>query len=153
MHAVAMETLDEYLAGALNPAKRKTVEAHLTDCESCRERVEGLREISGLFEALRSEEAFDASPGFYAGVMRRVETQASAAPMTGLLTFDLLFARRMAFSCLLMLTVLGSFLLVRETSYHATLSPEAIMAQQNSPAFGSGQGDNNMLITLTSYER
>jgi hypothetical protein len=48
---------------------------------------------------------------------------------------------------------LGSFLFTRETRFSSSLSPAAVMAQQNLPVFDSGTGRDNMLITLTSYEQ
>ena len=34
MHAVIVDCLEEYLAGALNPADERAVEAHLVSCGS-----------------------------------------------------------------------------------------------------------------------
>jgi hypothetical protein len=50
------------------------------------------------------------------------------------------------------LAVLGSYLVTRETGYAGGPSPEAVMAQQNSPAFDSASAPDNMLVTLTAYE-
>ena len=53
---------------------------------------------------------------------------------------------------MLTLALLGGFLVSRETGNPSLPSPEAVMAQQNSPAFDSQPGADNMLVTLTDYE-
>jgi predicted anti-sigma-YlaC factor YlaD len=37
MHAVVMESLEEFLAGALDPATQREIETHLGTCQVCRE--------------------------------------------------------------------------------------------------------------------
>ena len=65
---------------------------------------------------------------------------------------NLAFGRRLVFASLLTLAVLGGYLVSRETQYTAGPSPEAILAQQNSPAFDTASAEDNMLVTLTAYE-
>ena len=72
MHAVVMESLEGYLAGTLEPAEERAIEAHLIACDSCREEIRGIQDVSQLFGSLRSEEVFESSPGFLTGVMRQV---------------------------------------------------------------------------------
>ena len=59
----------------------------------------------------------------------------------------------MVFASLLTLAVLGGYLVSRETDSVGAVSPEALLAQQDSPAFTSGPAQDNMLVTLTAYER
>ena len=153
MHAVLLDRLEEYLAGTLTPAARQAFETHLTHCESCREEIDGLKEVAGLFESLRSDETLSPSPAFYSKVMGQVEEHRSMPSLSNLFTLDAVFGRRLAYSCLLTITVLVGFLLTRETRFSSALSPEAVMAQQNLLVFDSGTGRDNMLITLTSYEQ
>ena len=153
MHAVLLDRLEEYLAGTLTPAARQTFETHLTRCESCREEIDGLKEITGLFESLRSDETLTPSPAFFSKVMGQVEERRSTPSLSDLFNLDVVFGRRLAYSCLLTITILAGFLFTRETRFSSSLSPEAVMAQQNLPVFDSGTGRDNMLITLTSYEQ
>ena len=67
MHAVVMESLEEYLSGTLEPAAQREIEAHLNICASCREEIRSMQEVSQMFLTLRSEEALEASAGFYRG--------------------------------------------------------------------------------------
>ena len=153
MHAVLLDRVEEYLAGTLTPAARQAFETHLTHCESCREEVDSLKDIAGLFASLRSDETPTPSPAFYSKVMTQVEESRRAPAFSGLFNLDVVFGRRLAYSCLLTIAVLGSFLFTRETRFSSSLSPAAVMAQQNLPVFDSGTGRDNMLITLTSYEQ
>ncbi len=157
MHAAVMENLEEYLSGSLNPADRQSIEAHLEQCEMCREEVAAMEDVSLLFGVLRSGEAPEPVPGFYARVMERVEEQSPARgagrpSLANLFAFDLAIGRRLAFASLLTLAILGTFLVSRETGYNPTLSPASIMAQQESPSFDSAPGHDAMLLTLTTYE-
>ncbi|HJT89573.1 MAG TPA: zf-HC2 domain-containing protein [Bryobacteraceae bacterium] len=152
MHAVVMESLEEYLAGTLEPAARRNLETHLSTCGFCREEVRSMQEVSQCFGALRTEEVFDPVPGFYARVMQQVGEQQQAPSLSGLFALNFAFGRRLVFASLLTLAVLGSYLVSRETSYSPGPSPEAVMAQQESSSFDSAPGQDNMLVTLTAYE-
>jgi anti-sigma factor RsiW len=152
MHAVVMQGLEEYLSGALEPAAHREIEAHLEVCAACRSDVRGMQEISQCFGSLRIEEAVIPPAGFYARVMERVGEQSSVPSVAGLLGLDFAFGRRLVFASLLTLAVLGSYLVSRETAYPGGPTPEAVMAQQDSPAFDSAPAPDNMLVTLTAYE-
>jgi anti-sigma factor RsiW len=154
MHAVMMENLEEYLAGTLDPVALGDIEAHLGTCRMCREEIQGMREVTQLFGCLRPEEteAWDAAPGFYARVLAQVSQRKTAPSFANLFALDLAFGRRLVFASLLTLAVLGGYLVSRETAYSAGPSPEAILAQQNAPAFETARAEDNMLVTLTAYE-
>jgi len=154
MHAVVMSGLEEYLSGVLEPAGEREIEAHLNTCPMCREEIRSIQDISQLFVSLRSEEVSEPSPRFFAGVMRELGERRAAAPsFAGFFGLDLAFARRVAFASLLTLAVLGGYLVSRETGIPGGPSPEAVMAQQDSPSFDSAPARDNMLVTLTAYER
>ncbi len=148
-----MESLEEYLSGALEPAAQREIEAHLSACELCRDGVAEMREISHLFDTLRPDEILEPAPGFYSRVMQQVGERKTVPAFAGLFSLDLAFTRRLVFASLMTLAVLGSYLVSRETGYRGGPSPEAVMAQQNSPTFDSVSAQDNMLITLTAYER
>jgi anti-sigma factor RsiW len=146
-----MESLEEYLAGTLEPAERRTVEAHLSVCGLCREEMRSMQDISQLFVSLRAEESYEPSPGFCAGVMERVGERRAVPTFTGFFGTNLAFGRRLVFASLLIVAVLGTYLVSRERD-QGNPSPEAVLAQQNSPDFDSQSGEDNMLVTLTAYE-
>jgi anti-sigma factor RsiW len=158
MHAVVIENLEDYLAGALEPAEMRKIEAHLNACEDCREEMSGIQEVSQLFGSLRGpgpevDPEWQPSAGFYAGIVHRVEEQTVRPSFAGLFSLDLLFGRRLVFASLVMLAVLGSYLVTRETGYSTGPSPDTIMAEQNSPSFDSAPAHDNMLVTMTAYEQ
>ena len=103
MHPVVMDSLEEYLSGALEPAVLRDVEAHLSRCRMCREEVLSMQDFSHLMNSLRSEESWEPSPGFLAGVMRQVGERETAPSFAGLFSLDLAFGRRLVFASLLML--------------------------------------------------
>jgi len=152
MHSVVMESLEEYLSGTLKPAAHRDIEAHLSICEPCRQEVAGMREISQLFGVLVPEEAVEAAPGFYEKVAKRVGGRKAVPAFASFFSLDLAFGRRMVFASLLMLAALGSYLVSREGAYPTGASPEAVMAQQDSPAFETAPAHEAMLATMTTYE-
>lgn len=152
MHAVVMESLEEYLSGTLKPAALRDIEAHLSSCERCRQEVAGMQEVSQWFGALKAEEALTPAPGFYAKVMREVGNRQAVPSFAGFFALDFAFGRRLVFASLLTLAALGSYLVSYESEYPTGLSPEAVMAQQDAPAYDTAQAQENMLATMTTYE-
>jgi anti-sigma factor RsiW len=153
MHAVVMDSLEEYLAGVLELAPLRDIEAHLETCKLCREQVAGMRHISALFDTLKPAALAPMAPmGFYARVLQQVGGRKPAPTFWSFFAMDLAFGRRLAFTCLLTLAVLGSYLVTRETGEPAMQSPEMIMAQQDTPSLDSTRAHEAMLATLTSYE-
>lgn len=152
MHSVVMENLEEFLAGTLEPAEHQAVAAHLSSCELCREEVHGMQSVSLLFGSLRTETVFEPAPGFYARVMQRAEVSKPAPFFAGIFGLNGLFGRKLVFSSLLTLGILGGYLMVRESSYTTGPTPDAVMAEQTQAAFDSAPAPESMLITLTHYE-
>ena len=153
MHAVVMDSLEEYLSGAIEPSAQRAIEAHLHDCGPCRDEVRSMQDVSHLFGSLRTEESFEPSPIFTASVMQHVADLKPQPTFAGLFALDFAFGRRLVFSSLLTLAVLGGFLATREAQYSAGPSPDAILAQQEFPSFDSAATQDNMLVTLTAYEQ
>jgi len=154
MHAVVMDSLEEFLAGSLKPAAQREIEAHLASCDTCREEIGSMQEVSQLFLSLRPAEAVVdvPAPGFYARVMEQVSERQAVPSVANVFGLGFAFGRQLIFASLLTLAVLGSYLVMRESGYAAGPSPEAVMAQQESPAFDSAPAQDNMLVTMTAYE-
>jgi anti-sigma factor RsiW len=153
MHAVIVESLEEYLCGALDIVGRRAIEAHLDGCERCREELAEMRDLSRIFGSLQNEEVVTPSPAFYAGLMIQMEGL-KPAPATGFGSWfglDFAFGRKLVFASLLTMAVAGAYLATRETSFAVAVSPNFVMAQQDSPAFESAPAHDNMLVTLAAY--
>lgn len=56
-HGSLRESLGAYVLGALDPAERATVEAHLGTCAACRDEVAALAALPPLLQRLTREEA------------------------------------------------------------------------------------------------
>ena len=152
MHAVVMDSLEDYLSGTLKPAEKREFEAHLNVCAPCREEVAAMQEISLCFGALETREELQPAPGFYAQVRRQIGNRHAVPAFAGLFALDFAFGRRLVFASLLTLAVLGTWLVSSETDYQTGLSPAAVMAQQDSPSFDSTTPQDAMLVTMTTYE-
>jgi hypothetical protein len=106
-----------------------------------------------MFVSLRPVEVFEPAPGFYSRVVERVGRSKPAPWFAGLLGFDMAFGRRLVFASLLLMAAMGSYLVTHESGVQVGPSPEAILAQQNAPAFETARAEDNMLVTLTAYEQ
>lgn len=154
MHAVIFVKLEEYLGGRLEPAELRDIETHLSACGACREEIRGMQDVSQWLGALLADEAetWDIAPGFTAKVLEQVGRRKPVPAFASFFALHLEFGRRSVFASLLMLAVVGGYLVSHESHYSAGPSPEAILAQQNSPGFEAASAENNMLATLTAYE-
>jgi anti-sigma factor RsiW len=153
MHAVVMESLEEFLAGTLEPVERHAIEAHLGACAGCREEIRGMEDVSLLFGSLRIAEPLEPAPGFTAKVMQQVAETKAAPAWSSFFPFDPAIGRRMVYSCLLVLVAMGTYIVSSERSYTSEPMPDAVMAQQTQPSFGADPAPESMLVTLANYER
>lgn len=153
MHAVVVESLEEFLAGTLEPVERRAIEAHLGGCVACRDELQAMEDMNLLFGSLRPREAVEPAPGFYARVMQQVEQPKAASGWGGFFALDPTWGRRLAFSCLLALVAMGTYLVSSERNYTSEPMPDAVMAQQDTPTFDSAPAPDSMLVTLANYER
>jgi anti-sigma factor RsiW len=106
MHKPVEDGLEDYLSGRTASDSRAAFDAHLDECEECRELVGLLREQSELFGSLRApEEEMSPAPGFYARVMDRIEAQSARSPWS--IFIEPLFARRLVYASLAMAALLA----------------------------------------------
>jgi anti-sigma factor RsiW len=153
MHAVVMESLEEFLAGTLEPSERSSIEAHLGNCAACREELQGMEDLSLLFGSLRPQEEIEPPPGFYARVAAQIAERNAAPSWNNFFALDPAWGRRLVFSCLLVLAAMGTYLVSSERAYSSGPMPDAVMAQQTQPSFDSAPASESMLVTLASYEQ
>jgi anti-sigma factor RsiW len=153
MHGEVARSLEEYLSGTLKPEGRKAVEVHLEVCKRCRGEMAGMVEVAALLSELRAPEAIAPRPGFYGRVMARVGDRQPEPNFMGWFGMDLAFGRRLAFSSLLVLAALGSFLTFQERAFVGGPSPESIIGQESALSLAAAPARDSMLVTLTAYER
>ena len=154
MHQTIQDGLEDFLAGGPDPADRIRIEAHLRECAECRQEVELMMEMSGLFSSLRSPDPPAPSPGFYARVTHLIEQQQPDSFWAAFL--EPVFGRRLALASLLVLATLGTLLMSRETEYAYGPSPEMILAaERDAPSMQSAPllDRDQMLFTLVSHKQ
>ncbi len=152
MHAVVMDSLEEFLAGTLEPVERHSIQAHLGSCAACREELQGMEELNLLFGSLRPAQAFEPAPGFSARIISQIAERNAAPSWRSFFTLDPTLGRRLVFSCLLVLVAMGTYLVSSERAYTSEPMPDAVMAEQTQPLFDSAPAPENMLVTLANYE-
>jgi predicted anti-sigma-YlaC factor YlaD len=153
MHEIVQENLEEVLRVSRDRLPGE-VKAHLSACAPCRELLDAMREQSGVLASLRGPAELDPTPGFYARVMARVESE--ARPSIWDLFLDP-FGRRLTYAAATLLVLLGTYIVTSETAeesaYHA---PEAILIDRDEarPLLGEDQqrDRNTLLVNLATYE-
>ena len=156
MHQVIVDGLEEYLARTASAEVRDRFEAHLAACSSCRAEVTEMESIRTWMKALKPEEEIAPPAGFSARLWDVIEQQRPSPFWAAFL--DPVFFRRTAFACLMMLALLGSNLISRDSVYsYGSPGPETVFAIENSmPGFvedNPSRDRDMMLVTLASYKQ
>jgi predicted anti-sigma-YlaC factor YlaD len=155
MHQTIQDGLEDFLAGTTDREDRIRIETHLRQCAECRQEVESMREMSGMFASLRSPDPPIPSPGFYARVAHLIEKQQPESFWSAFL--EPVFGRRLALASLLVLATLGTVLMSRETEeYTGGPSPEMILAvERDAPLMEPAPlfDRDEMLFTLASHKQ
>jgi anti-sigma factor RsiW len=152
MHQPIRDSLEEYLAGALGPQEQRNLEAHLASCSECRKKVEEIEQQSGMFQALRPSEVPELDPSFYARVIDRIDNM--RVPSFWSLLLEPAFAKRLVYSSLLLLVLLGGLLMTTPAGNMTPAhTPESILAgEQYPPAHGGVDHDRDVvLVNLATY--
>jgi len=157
MHDEILNELEEHLSG--EPVSRSFTQ-HLEVCPPCAREVDEMEQVSGSLHVFRVNEADAGMPapnpslGFYAKVARTIEVE-QRSPVWGIFAPDLQFFRKVAFASLMLLAVLGSYLVSRESDYASSMaSQQATLTEHNGAAVHeSPAGDRqHILVTLAAYE-
>jgi len=154
MHQPIQESLEGYLAGSLSPQEMLEFHRHLSSCDDCRKAVGTMRQQSELLQVLKApEDALEPQAGFYARVLACIETQ--IRPSIWSLFLQPAFARRLLYSSLLLVVLMGSLILTTPRSDLVSAStPEGILSQeQYPPAYGADvdNGRDVVLVNLATY--
>lgn len=162
MHQPIQDSLEDYLSGKVNSDRLKGFHTHLAECEECRNLVEAFQMHSRMIQVLRppaqmAEGLLEPSPGFYARVMGRIESQDGNSIWS--LFLEPVFGKRLAFASMALFVLLAS---VAYTTTDASpvragmTTPEGILAvhdMEYPPAPGVDiQRDRDIVLThLASY--
>jgi hypothetical protein len=154
MHGLIRERLEDYLRCAPGKQVPPEFEEHLLACEECREELSWMQEQSRMLHVLAADPEMDATPGFYARVMERIEARQNSSIWNVFL--DPAFGRRLVATSLTLACLLGGYLAFTEAR-SATPAPnvEAIIAvDEHPPGLGLDQQRDRetMLVTLATYK-
>jgi len=151
MHDEILNELEGYLSG--DPVSGAFTR-HLEVCQPCAHEVDEMEQISLSLRSFRIEPAEAITPplGFYAKVARTIETE-QRSPVWGLFAPDLQFFRKIAFASLMLLAVLGSYLVSRESDFAVQTAEQATLTEHNSTVPHDGPADRQrILVTLAAFE-
>jgi hypothetical protein len=151
MHDEILNELEGYLSDG---AVSRSFTQHLEVCPHCAHEVNEMEQISLSLRSLRIEPVETITPplGFYAKVARTIEAE-QKSPVWGLFAPDLQFFRKVAFASLMLLAVLGSYLVSRETDFGTQTTEQATLTEHNGTVPHESPTDRQrILVTLAAYE-
>jgi hypothetical protein len=151
MHDEILNELEGYLSGEV---VSRAFTRHLEGCPSCARELDEMEQINVSLHSLHIDEAEAPTPslGFYAKVTRTIEAE-QKMPVWGLFAPDLQFFRKIAFASLMLLAVLGSYLVSRQSEYLSPSVEQASLTEHNSTVPHETLADRqHMLVTLASFE-
>lgn len=154
MHDEILNELEQYLSGA--PVSRSFTQ-HLKVCPPCARETNEMEQVSEVLHSFRLEETEAVQPplGFYSSVVRTIEAE-QKSPVWGLFAPDLQFFRKVAFASLMLLAVLGSYLVSRESDYANSVATEQATLTEHNVLASSHDGHSDtdrILVTLAAYEQ
>jgi len=150
MHGLIRERLEDYLGGA--PGRAPEVEEHLRDCEQCREELSWMQDQARLLHVLAPSRPMDPTPGFYARVLGRIDSERRPSFWDAFL--EPAFGRRLLATSLMLVCLLGGYLAFTEAANEApATTPEAVMAAEHPPGLGSNvdRDRETVLVSLATY--
>jgi hypothetical protein len=151
MHDEILNEFEEYLSG--EPVSRSFTQ-HLEICPPCAREMSEMEQLSQSLQSLRIEEAAAITPplGFYAKVARSIEVE-QKVPVWGIFAPDLQFFRKIAFAALMLLAVLGSYLVSRESGYATPATEQATLTEHDSTVPHESPADRqHIAVTLAAFE-
>jgi hypothetical protein len=152
MHDEILNELEGYLSG---DAVSRSFTRHLEECPPCAHEVGEMEQISLSLHSLRIDEAEAIAPplGFYARVSRTIEAE-QKSPLWGLFAPDLQFFRKVAFASLMLMAVLGSYLVSRESDFaNSQAAEQATLTEHNGTIPHESPADRqHILVTLAAFE-
>lgn len=154
MHELIKCHLEDFLRGGSKKKIPLEFNAHLRECEGCRESVIEMQDQSLVLRALAAPAGIDPAPGFYGRLVDRIETQQNTSIWN--IFLDPVFGRRLVAASAMMACLLCGYLAFTEThpSQQAN-NAEAIMAVQEHPedsAIDQQNDRDTVLVTLASYQ-
>lgn len=163
MHRLIRDHLEQVLAAprsrhssaAPNSADVKEPNAHLAECEACRDEIAAMREQAEMLRELRAD--VEPRPGFYARVLERIEAQGPGSIWN---TFsESAFSRRIAVASMALVLLLGVYLVATEplqTHSNAANQPIQLLIGDDQPGLelsSAGLPDRDaVLVNLVTYQ-
>ena len=128
MHQPIREGLEAYLSGERAAPQLAEFHAHLSHCAECRASVEAMTQQSQLLKSIRPEQSLDPTPGFYARVLDRIESQRSDSFWS--IFLEPMFGKRFGYAAFAVFLILSGVALVggQESVSASSSTPEAVLA-------------------------
>jgi predicted anti-sigma-YlaC factor YlaD len=152
MHRSIRDRL-EHLLAARGAAGEENVRPHLTECPECSSEFEAMRHTAGLLKSLRSVEAVEPEPGFYARVMQRIEETAKDSIWAVFIYSP--FGKRLAYASLTIAVMLGTYVVTEESQEVSIRSRNVVArnAHYDPPVFGTqAQQRDAVLANFASHQ-
>lgn len=151
LHQLVQDHLEDYLAGRGNLVHRSAVRQHLSGCPECRQVVEAMQLQARWVQALRPRHDAAVSPGFYARVLERIESQTPVSFWSFFLNPAI--GRRLVFASLTLMALLTAIAVSTEGDPDV-VGPMEIMALHEyapTPGIDQQQDRDVVLVNLATW--
>ena len=140
MHQVIRDHLETFLSESEEGRLPSDFRTHLEACESCRQKVQQMKEQAGLLTVLRETREVEPRPGFYARVLDRIDSQRGDSIWSVFVESP--FGRRIAFASLILVVLVGTYLVSSE--------PMAGVAAPQSAAVTSLEDEQGAVVSAST---
>lgn len=153
MHDPVIQNLEAYLEGRHVPE----LESHIRSCADCQAELTVFAVHSTLLHTLRVDEQIAPTPGFYARVSARIESQTK--PSFWDLLLDPIFGRRLVYATTALVLLMSGFLMFSPVELMQVAStPERLLVAPSSTAVMQSNEDadhdrNVVLVDMVSYSQ
>ncbi len=153
MHQSVKDRLEDYLRRT-GSSGFEDIEAHLSGCGECRQALAGMEDQARMLRgAFRTTEQMEPPGGFYARVLRQIESQRRPSLWSAFLEPQ--FGRRLVYSSLTLLLMMSAYMVSTEPGEELMLSrsPEQSLVEGRSGELGSDpeRDRDTVLVHLTSF--
>jgi hypothetical protein len=156
MHESIRDGLEDLLSDKRSVGKSQEAETqglsdHLRSCKECSGELTAMQAHCALLRELRAPEEMDATAGFYARVIQRIEERVQDSIWAFVYSP---FAKRLTYASFALAVLLGSYVIAEE-SRDGHLSATKIVAQGrfDPPVIGSQAQQRDAVLENFAFER
>ena len=164
MHTILNQNLEKYLEGRLSADVQASLDAHMSECSSCRTELDEMLEshqLLSVFAVTEDDPALEPTPGFSIKVLQSIDAAGRPAPWWMAFPQSLQMFRQVALAAVLLVVLASGYVLTLQTTSASTTAellvdmpsyrqaPAALFTHQHT---GGGHGTDKDRICLQCWK-